>query len=151
MEQAGRVLDLQPSFPGPYLHHFAIVNIRNNHFHKRKLFHHRTSLLHSYSTVFQLLVHKLALKHQEQEETNKAADHPRPVSGRFSEQGNLYTGLASSCCELSKSLHLPCRIFKVYTEALPGLSHMYLPDGLHGTLRPQGCVFELAPAMGTVG
>lgn len=39
---------------------------------------------------------------------------------------------------LSKSLHLPIQILKVYIEAFPGLS----PDGLSDTLPSHGCILE---------
>ena len=58
----------------------------------------------------------------------------RFVGGRFSKQGNLHMGLVLGSCKMSRSLHPPARIFKVYIEALTGFSHEYCPDGLNSTL-----------------
>ena len=46
---------------------------------------------------------------------------------------------------MSKSLHLPTRILKVYIEALTGFSHLFSPDGLINTSLSQGCITETDP------
>ena len=43
---------------------------------------------------------------------------------------------------MSKSLHLPSRILKVYIENLTGLSYVYPPDSLSNTFLSGGCVLE---------
>ena len=43
---------------------------------------------------------------------------------------------------MSKSLHLPSRILKVYVENLIGLSYVYPPDSLSNTFLSGGCVLE---------
>ena len=44
---------------------------------------------------------------------------------------------------MSRSTHLPTRIFKAFIEALMWvISHMDHPDGLSSTLLSQGCVLE---------
>lgn len=45
-------------------------------------------------------------------------------------------------------LHQPARILKVHMKALTGFSHLYHQESLNHT--PQGCILEMALAMGTV-
>ena len=40
---------------------------------------------------------------------------------------------------------------QVHIEALMGFSNIYSPYGLNSTLLSQGCIFETAPAVETVG
>ena len=51
---------------------------------------------------------------------------------------------------MSRSLHLPTRILKVYIDVLIGFSDIFSPDHLN-TLLSQDCVLEEAPPVGTVG
>ena len=85
------------------------------------------------------------------ERTKKEADPSRLVGGSFHKQGHLTTRLLSGSCKMSRSLPPPARILGVYIEALVGFSLMYRPDGLNTTSLSQGCVLEMAPAMGTGG
>ena len=64
----------------------------------------------------------------------------RLVGGSFNKQGNLYMRLGSH--KTSRSLDLPTKILKVYTEALMGFSHVFSPDGLNNTLLSHGSVLE---------
>ena len=52
---------------------------------------------------------------------------------------------------MSRSLQLPARIWKVYTEALTGFSHVFSITGLNNTSLSQGYVLETAASMGRVG
>ena len=76
------------------------------------------------------------------------ADPSRLIGGRFNKQENLYMRLVLGGHKTSRSLHLPARILKVYTEALTGFSHIYHPDDLNSTVLSQGCILETAPTMG---
>ena len=87
-----------------------------------------------------LLVRKLTPDTEGTERLKKEVSHSRLVGGRFNKQRNLHT-----------SPHPPARILKVYTEALPGFSHVFSGDGLNNTLLSQGCVPGTAPTEGTVG
>ena len=65
------------------------------------------------------------------------ADHSRLVSGDFYKQGNLHERLVLGGCKASRFLY-PARILKSYLEVLPGLSHVYHPDGFNNSLLCQG-------------
>lgn len=43
------------------------------------------------------------------------------------------------------------RILKVYIAASVGFNGIFSPDVLNNTKPPQGCIFEVAPSMGTIG
>ena len=72
----------------------------------------------------------------------KEADHSRLVCGRFKKQGNLLTRLVLGHYKMSRSLHPPTRILKVYIEALMGFSLICHPDYLKNTLLFQDCVLK---------
>lgn len=72
------------------------------------------------------------------------------VGGSCNKQGNLHTKLVLGSCKMSRSLHPPARILKVYTEDLAGLSHKHSPDGLNNTLFSQGCNLERAARVGVL-
>ena len=71
------------------------------------------------------------------ERSKKDAGHSRSGGSRFNKQGNLYMRLVLGGCKMSRSLHLPSRILRVYLEALTGFIHDYHPDG-HKTMRYLG-------------
>ena len=71
----------------------------------------------------------------------KKENHSRLVGGSFNKQGNLHLRLFLGH-KMSKSLHLPVRIIKIYMEALIELYHKYHPSGLNNTLFSQGCVLK---------
>ena len=82
----------------------------------------------------------------------KEADHSRFVGGSFNKQGILHRRLVLGGCKLSKSLHPPTRILKVYIEALTGFSHIFSPGGLNNSaFLSQGYILEMAPSVGMVG
>lgn len=58
-------------------------------------------------------------------------DYPRLVGGRFFRQGSLYTRFVMVSCKPNRSLYLPARTLKVYTEALTEFSKVFSPDGLN--------------------
>ena len=76
------------------------------------------------------------------ERPKKEADHSRWVGGRFDKKGNLHLRLVLCGHKISRSLHPPIRILKVYIKALTGFSHVFSTDGLNTTLPSQGCVLE---------
>ena len=71
----------------------------------------------------------------------KKANHSRLVGGSFNKQGNLHLRLFSGH-KMSRSLHLPARILKIYREALIELHHIHHPAGLNNTLFSQGCALK---------
>jgi len=98
-----------------------------------------------------LLVWKLAPVHRGQGEIErKEADHPTLGGGSFNKQGKLHIRLVLGGRKMSRSLHLPTRILRVYIEALMGFSHIQSPDGLNNTFLSQGYILEMAPTMGRV-
>ena len=52
---------------------------------------------------------------------------------------------------MSRSLHLPVEILKVWVEALMGFSHLSHPRGLNNTLLTQGHVLEDSSHCGSGG
>lgn len=44
-----------------------------------------------------------------------------------------------------------CQNLNVYGEALPGLSHIYRPDGLSTAFLSQGCILATAPTLSYFG
>ena len=74
----------------------------------------------------------------------------RLVGGRFNKQGNFNTSLVLGSCRTSRSPHLPARILEIYIKTLTGFNHVFSPEGLNNTLLSEGCVLEMAPAMGMV-
>lgn len=52
---------------------------------------------------------------------------------------------------MGRSLTLPTRFLKVYTEALTGFSHIFSAGGLSNTLLSQGYVLEKVPTVGMMG
>ena len=85
---------------------------------------------------------KLAPIHKGKEKPKKEADHSRLVGGRFNKQRNSHTRFVLSNHKMSRTLHQPAVILKVYTEVLTGLSHTFSTDGLNETLFSQGCILE---------
>jgi len=49
---------------------------------------------------------------------------------------------------MSRSLCLPTRVLKVYTEAFTGFSHIWGTGGLKSMLLFQGYILGIAPTMG---
>lgn len=66
-------------------------------------------------------------------------------------KSSLHLRLVLGGYKTSTFSHTLARILKVYTEDLPGFSHIHSPDVLNNTLLFQGCVLEIAPSVGTVG
>lgn len=98
-----------------------------------------------------LLVCKLSpVRRRQGEIERKEADHPALGGGSFNKQGKLHIRLVLGGCKMSRSLHLPTRVLRVYIEALMGFSHIQSPDGLNNILFSQGYILEMAPTMGTV-
>ena len=85
------------------------------------------------------------------ERLKKEVDHSRLVGGRFNKQVNLHMRLVLGSCNMSRSLHSPARILKVYTEALTGFSHIFSPDGLNNTLLSQCFILENISHCGNSG
>ena len=85
---------------------------------------------------------KLAPIYKGKEKPKEEADHSRLVGGRFNKQRNSHTKCVLSNHKMSRILHQPAVILKVYTEVLMGLSHAFSPDGLNKTLFSQGCILE---------
>ena len=81
----------------------------------------------------------------------KEADNCSLVDGRFTNQGNLHMRLVLGDCKMSKFLHLPARILKVYIDTLMGFSHIYYPDDLNNISLSQGCVLETSSACSNGG
>lgn len=72
----------------------------------------------------------------------KDADHSRFVEVRFDKQGKLHKRVVLGTHKASRSLNLPARILKVYTETLTELRHIYCLDGLNNTSLSQGYFLE---------
>ena len=89
--------------------------------------------------------------HGEQGEMEERGSHSRWVGGQGNKQTNLHMRLVLGSSKMSRSLHPPARICKVYAEALAGFSHISSPDGVDNTLLSQGCVLGTALIVGTVG
>lgn len=53
--------------------------------------------------------------------------------------------------KMSRSLHPPTTILKVYIEAITKSNHVFIPDGLHNTLLSQGSALETATTTGNCG
>lgn len=98
-----------------------------------------------------ILICKLAPVRRGLEETEEEADHSRLIGSRFNMQGNLNIRLAVGGLKMSKSLHPPARILKVYIQTLTGFSHIHNPGGLNNTLLSQGYVLETASTVGMGG
>lgn len=98
-----------------------------------------------------LLGGNLNLDMEGKERTKKEADPLQTGRWQLSQARALTTRLVSGSCKMSRSLPSPARILGVYVEALVGFSHMYCPGGLNTTSLSQGCVLEMAPAIGTGG
>lgn len=83
----------------------------------------------------------------------KEADHSRLVSVWFHKQGNLQRRLVQGSCNMSRSRHLPARVF--YFFPLQNLKSLHRglnwiqshPHGLNNTLLSQGCDLEAAASM----
>lgn len=80
----------------------------------------------------------------------RKADCSRLVDSRFHKQENLHMRLVLDFCKMTRFPHPPATIFKIYTEALTGFSHIYHPDGLN-TLLSQACVLENGSSCGNSG
>ena len=91
----------------------------------------------------------VGLQTEGKERPRKEAEDCRLVGGRFNKQEKLLTRLVLCAHKVSRSLHSPARIFKVYIEDLIGFGHMYCPDGLNVFLS-QDHVLGTAPPMGMV-
>lgn len=61
------------------------------------------------------------------ERLKNEANHFRLVGDSFNKQGNFHLRLVLDCCKMSRYLHLPTRIMKVYRRALTGLRHVFSP------------------------
>lgn len=72
------------------------------------------------------------------------ADHSRSAGGRFSKPGNLHTRLVLGWGRMSRSLHPPARILKVYIRRLNRIQS----DDLNNTLLSEGFVHEPPLTMG---
>lgn len=81
----------------------------------------------------------------------KEADNCSLVDGRFTNQGNLHIRLVLGDCKMSKFLHLPARILKVYIDTLMGFSHVYYPDDLNNISLSQVCVLETSSSCSNGG
>lgn len=57
-------------------------------------------------------------------------------------KGTCMQGLSWAGCKVSRFLHPPTRILKVYIKALTGFSHIHYPEDLNNTLFSQGCILE---------
>ena len=64
----------------------------------------------------------------------KEGDCSSSVDGRCNKQRHLLKWLVLGDCMISRSLHLPTRILKVYVEAFTGFSHIFSQDGFNNTL-----------------
>lgn len=53
------------------------------------------------------------------------------IGGGFNKQESLHMKLVLGNYKLSRCLHPPTRILRVYIEVLMGCSHVYSPDGLN--------------------
>lgn len=81
------------------------------------------------------------------ERPKKEEDHSRLVGATFNKQENLQACLG----RLQDEIFTPTsQILKVYTEALTGLSHIYLTDSLH-TFSLKTVSLKMAPTVGMVG
>lgn len=69
-----------------------------------------------------LLFHKLVPIHKEQEESKEETDHFISLGGRFKKQGNFYTRFAWTARLVADPI--PTGILQVYTQDLPGFSHI---------------------------
>lgn len=63
---------------------------------------------------------------------------------------NFLTRLLRANYKTSRSVHLPARSLRVYTEALTEFNLIYRADGLSDTLS-EGSFLEVTPGVGTVG
>lgn len=79
---------------------------------------------------------KWALMCRDQGETKERGSRLPIDSGKFSKQKNLHKKLVLGGQSMSKSLHLPITILKVYIEALPGFSHMHRRPYLCSVMYP---------------
>lgn len=98
--------------------------------------------------IYELNVNKdyLWLGHNRQSFLNEILSRPPYTEGR-ERKGGSHTWWAGA---RFKKLPSPARILRVYTEALPGLSHAIYPYGLSATLLSQSCFLEVALAVGNV-
>ena len=76
------------------------------------------------------------------ERAKKEAGHSSLASASFNKQGNLRTKLVFGSHKSSVPIS---QNFKICTEALTMLSHIYCPDGLNNTLLSPGYVLEQPP------
>lgn len=81
----------------------------------------------------------------------KEADNCSLVAGRFSDQRNLHMRLVLGDCKMSRFLHLPARILKVYIDTLMRFSHVFYPDDLNNISLSQGCVLETSSSSSNGG
>lgn len=81
----------------------------------------------------------------------KEAKYSSLVVDPFNKQDNLHTRLALDNHKISRSLHLPTRILKIYREDLTWFSPLFNPDSLSNALLSQGCILEIAPCVGMMG
>lgn len=96
-----------------------------------------------------MLVNKLAPAPGGQGETEERWDQSRLVGSRLNKQQNLHLRLALlGTHKMSRSLHPPARILKVYMGAFTGFSHVEDPVDLNNILPSHGCILETAPTVG---
>lgn len=97
------------------------------------------------------LVHKLALVHGEQGETEERGSHSRLVGGRFNKpRRELPYGACLGRYKTSSSPHAPARILKLI-EAFMGLSHVFSPGGLTPQCSLGAASLTTAPTVRMVG
>lgn len=78
-------------------------------------------------------------------------DHSRLVDGNFKKQGNSLMKLVLDGHKISRFLHPPVRIVRLYIEDLLWFSDVVSSDDLNSTFLSQGYVFETAANMEIVG
>lgn len=83
-----------------------------------------------------------------QREAGKEVDHLRQVGGRFNKQDNLHTRLVPGHCKISRSLHPPFKILRVYIEAFTRFSHVCHPEHLSNTLSRKAAPLRMASTVG---
>ena len=86
-----------------------------------------------------------------QERPKKGAGHSGYVGDRFNQLGNLPMKLGLGGCEVSRSLHLPAGILKMYMVTLIRFKHKNHPDDITNTLLSPGRILENSGCFGNSG